>query len=506
MAGFIPIKRALISVSDKSYLEDLARLLAQHNIEILSTGGSAQAIRDMGLPVTDVSDVTGFPEIMDGRVKTLHPKIHGGILGDREKHSQAFLEHGIDPIDLVVINLYPFEENPSIETIDIGGPAMLRASAKNHKYVCVVPDTEYYDLLFSELETNNGATTEGFREYMAFKTFQRTAAYDAAIQNWLAPAQGSIIPSKFIASGSKLMDLRYGENPHQQAAVYYSNPEQIGVLTAKQLQGKELSYNNINDTDAAFELVSEFDMPAVAIIKHANPCGAAMAADIFSAWEKALASDPISAFGGIVAVNKPITKALAEAMSEIFLEVIIAPKIDPAAVEILATKKNLRVLITGQMPDPTLNRYIVKSVAGGYLLQERDSKNIPMEEFKNVTTDIATEDQLLDLHFANLVCKHVKSNAIVIVKDGATVGIGEGQTSRVDAAVIAAAQAGEKGQGAVAASDAFFPFPDGLEVLLANGVKAVVQPGGSKNDQMVIEAANNNGMAMVFSNTRHFKH
>ena len=518
------IRRALISVSDKTGLEALARFLAEKGVEILSTGGSAKAIRDAGVPVVEVSAHTGFPEIMDGRVKTLQPKIHGGLLAVRgnAEHERAMAEHGIAPIDLLVVNLYPFEATVAkgapfddcIENIDIGGPALIRAAAKNHAFVTVVVDPADYGEVIEQMSAG-GATTDDFRRRLAAKAYARTGAYDAAIAGWFAGVLDEPFPERLVFAGMRKQVMRYGENPHQNAAFYVSGDTRPGVATAEQIQGKELSFNNLNDTDAAFELVAEFEPPAVAIIKHANPCGIAVAETLEQAYAKALACDPVSAFGGIIAVNRTLDAATAEAISKLFVEVIIAPEVSADARAILAAKKNLRVLVAGGMPDPKAAGMTLRSLSGGYLLQGRDDA-VTAGELKVVTKRAPTNAEMTDLAFAYRVCKHTKSNAIVYCKDGATVGVGAGQMSRVDSARIAASKsadaataAGESGrrtEGSVVASDAFFPFADGLLAAAEAGATAVIQPGGSVRDDEVIAAADDRGLAMVFTGMRHFRH
>ncbi|MCP1241550.1 bifunctional phosphoribosylaminoimidazolecarboxamide formyltransferase/IMP cyclohydrolase [Acetobacter lambici] len=520
----LPIRRALISVSDKAGLLDLARALVAQGAEILSTGGSAKALRDASVPVTEVSDYTGFPEILDGRVKTLMPKIHGGILGRRDlpAHVAQMKEHGIGPIDLVAVNLYPFEKTVAsgadaetcIENIDIGGPALIRAAAKNHAHVVVLTDPAQYEGLIDAL--GDGGTTLETRRFYAGAAYARTAAYDAAIAAWFAAQAQDAFPERFALAGQRAEILRYGENPHQQAAFYRDGTTRPGVATAVQVQGKALSYNNINDTDAAFEAVAEFDEPAVVIVKHANPCGVAVSGDLTTAWDQALRCDPVSAFGGIVALNRPLDAATAEKISTIFTEVIVAPDAAEDAKALLARKKNLRLLLTGGLPDPTAAGTVVRSVAGGFLAQTRDNGRVAPDALKVVTKRVPTEQEMQDLIFAFRVAKHVKSNAIVYAKDCATVGIGAGQMSRVDSARIAASKSGEAAkaagqstpltQGSVAASDAFFPFADGLETIVAAGATAVIQPGGSIRDDEVIAAADAAGIAMVFTGMRHFRH
>jgi phosphoribosylaminoimidazolecarboxamide formyltransferase/IMP cyclohydrolase len=523
------VTRALVSVSDKTGLAEFARALSGHDIELVSTGGTVKALKAAGLKVIDVADLTGFPEMMDGRVKTLHPKIHGGLLAMREnaEHVAAMQAHGIRLIDLLVVNLYPFEATVAknapfdqcIEQIDIGGPAMIRAAAKNHADVAVVVEPEDYATLLDELKTHDGATTLALRKKLAAKAFGRTAAYDAAISNWFAQRL-SDTPPVYRAFGGKLAEtLRYGENPHQSAAFYRAPEHRFGVATARQVQGKQLSYNNLNDTDAAYECVAEFDAKrtaACAIIKHANPCGVAEAANLAEAYREALRCDPTSAFGGVVAVNRTLEADAARAITEIFTEVIIAPDATEDAIKIVAAKKNLRLLLAGGLPDPRAPGVLAKSVAGGLLVQSRDNASVDEMQLKTVTRRAPTEKELADLRFAFRVAKHVKSNAIVYAKDLATVGIGAGQMSRVDAARIAARKAEDAAKqaglreplakGAVVASDAFFPFADGLLVAIEAGATAVIQPGGSMRDAEVIKAADDHDIAMVFTGARHFRH
>src|SRR3954453_20865039 len=523
------VTRALISVSDKSGLIDFARGLSSHGVELVSTGGTAKALKDAGLKVMDVSELTGFPEMMDGRVKTLHPKVHGGLLAIRnnEEHAGAMATHGIRPIDLLVVNLYPFEATVAkgagyddcVENIDIGGTAMIRAAAKNHADVAVVVEPDDYAALLAELSAQGGATTLPLRKKLAAKAYARTASYDAAISNWFAKELNDPPPS-FRAFGGKLAEaLRYGENPHQSAAFYRSPDHRAGVATAQQVQGKQLSYNNINDTDAAYECVAEFNpkrTAAVAIIKHANPCGVAEGGNLIEAYRKALACDSTSAFGGIVAVNRTLDAEAAKAIIEIFTEVIIAPDATDEAIQIVAAKKNLRLLLAGSLPDPRAYGLTVKSVAGGLLVQSRDNATVDEMQLKTVTKRAPTAAELDDLRFAFRVAKHVKSNTIVYVKDRATVGIGAGQMSRVDASRIAARKAEDAAKdlklsapltkGSVVASDAFFPFADGLLVAIEAGATAVIQPGGSMRDDEVIKAADEHGIAMVFTGVRHFRH
>ena len=522
------IGRALISVSDKSGLIDFARALFGHGIELISTGGTAKAIADAGLKVRDVADLTGFPEMMDGRVKTLHPKVHGGLLAIRDDaaHARAMKDHGIAPIDLLVVNLYPFEATVAkgaafddcIENIDIGGPAMIRAAAKNHDDVAVVVDADDYARVLDELKAHGG-TTLALRKTLAQKAYARTAAYDAAISNWFANELGEAAPT-YRAFGGKLAEaLRYGENPHQSAAFYRAPEQRFGVATARQVQGKQLSYNNINDTDAAYECIAEFApgrAPACVIVKHANPCGVAEGGSLVEAYRKALACDSTSAFGGIVALNGTLDAQAARAITEIFTEVIIAPDATEEAIAIVGAKKNLRLLLAGGLPDPRAAGLTVKSVAGGLLVQSRDNAVVDEMQLKVATKRAPSEAELADLRFAFRVAKHVKSNTIVYARDRATVGIGAGQMSRVDAARIAVRKAEDAAtelklpapltKGSVVASDAFFPFADGLLVAIEAGATAVIQPGGSMRDDEVIKAADEHGIAMVFTGTRHFRH
>ena len=520
-----PIRRALISVSDKTGLAELGAFLAAQGVEILSTGGSAKLLQDAGVPVIEVSDFTGFPEIMDGRVKTLQPMIHGGLLAVRAnaEHRQAMKTHGIKPIDLLVVNLYPFEATVAkgaefddcIENIDIGGPALIRAAAKNHGDVTVVVDAADYAKLMDEMTAHGGATTPEFRKHLAATAYARTAAYDAAISGWFAEHLGDTFPTRLTLAGERRQILRYGENPHQTAAFYAGGPARPGIATAEQLQGKELSFNNLNDTDAAFELVAEFaDKPACVIVKHANPCGVALGDDLYDAYQRALACDTESAFGGIIAVNRALDAKTAEAVAELFAEVVIAPAIDDGAKAVLAAKKNLRVLVTGALPDPTAPGMTVRSLAGGYLLQGRDAGLVG--DLKVVTKRAPTTTEMADLTFAFTVAKHVKSNAIVYAKAGATVGVGAGQMSRVNSSRIAAWKAQDAARvagdadswaiGSVVASDAFFPFADGLMAAADAGATAIIQPGGSVRDDEVIAAADERGLAMVFTGMRHFRH
>ncbi|MEQ8410282.1 MAG: bifunctional phosphoribosylaminoimidazolecarboxamide formyltransferase/IMP cyclohydrolase [Erythrobacter sp.] len=535
------IQRALLSVSDKTGLADLGKALAARGVELVSTGGTARTLRDAGLEVRDVSDLTGFPEMMDGRVKTLHPKVHGGLLAlrDNAEHRAAMAEHDIGAIDLVVVNLYPFEATVAkgadraeiIENIDIGGPSMVRSAAKNHGAVTILTDPADYGALIAEIEALDGATSEAFRIRMAGKAYARTAAYDAAIANWFAFADAFTHPlgtealaaTPFVETMPLAFrredTLRYGENPHQQAAIYV--PQLIGapgVPQAKQLQGKALSYNNLNDADAALELAAEFagQDPAVVIVKHANPCGVAQGTSLLEAWEAALACDSVSAFGGIVAVNSELDGATAEAIAAIFTEVVIAPAVSAEAREVFARKKNLRLLECGALPDPRREGFAMKSIAGGMLIQGRDNGAVCGEDLRVVTQRSPSEQELKDCLFAWTVARHVKSNAIVYVKDGATAGIGAGQMNRRDSARIAAIKAREAAEtygwdeartkGSAVASDAFFPFADGLLAAAEAGATAVIQPGGSIRDEKVIAAADEAGLAMVFTGMRHFRH
>ena len=524
-----PIRRALISVSDKTGLEELGRFLADQGVEILSTGGSAKALAAAGIAVKEVAAHTGFPEIMDGRVKTLHPKIHGGLLArrDSDEHRHAQQVHDIPDIDLLVVNLYPFARTVAgggdwdacIENIDVGGPAMLRGAAKNHDFVTVVTEPEDYGALIAEMETQSGGTSLAFRRDLARKTYAHTAAYDGAIAMWMSERAADPLPESISLSGTRVQMLRYGENPHQQAAFYRSGPARPGVATALQLQGKELSYNNLNDTDAAFELVAEFAQPAIAIIKHANPCGVAVAKDeknFAAAYARALACDPVSAFGGIIALNRALDAATATEIVKLFAEVVIAPRISDEAKAVLAAKPNVRVLETGSLPDPRARGHVVKSLAGGLLVQDRDFGHVGEADLRIVTKRAPTAAEIADLLFAFRVAKHVKSNAIVYVKAGATVGIGAGQMSRVDSSRIAAWKADEAAKaagasesfakGSVVASDAFFPFADGLLAAASAGATAVIQPGGSMRDADIIKAADAAGLAMVLTGMRHFRH
>ena len=527
MSNTTKVRRALLSVSDNSGLEEFARALAEMGVELVSTGGTAAALRGAGLAARDVSDVTGFPEMLDGRVKTLHPKIHGGLLAVRGNalHEAQAASHGIGAIDLLVVNLYPFEATVAkeapydecVENIDIGGPALIRAGAKNHAGVTVVVEPDDYARVLAEMRANDGATTLELRRHLAAKAFARTAAYDAAISAWFARELGEETPEWRAFGGRRVAALRYGENPHQTAAFYASGESRFGVATAVQHQGKELSYNNLNDTDAAFELVAELgEAPAVAIIKHANPCGVALGGTLKEAYCKALACDSVSAFGGIVALNRPIDADAAEEIARIFTEVVIAPEATAEAKAVFAAKKNLRLLTTGGMPDPRAPGLSVRSIAGGLLVQSRDNGGVAAVDVEVVTKRAPTDTEFADLLFAFKIAKHVKSNAIVYAKDGATVGIGAGQMSRVDSVRIAAMKAVDAAKamgakepltkGSVVASDAFFPFADGLLAAAEAGATAIIQPGGSMRDEEVIAAADERGLAMVFTSLRHFRH
>jgi phosphoribosylaminoimidazolecarboxamide formyltransferase/IMP cyclohydrolase len=524
----IPIGRALISVSDKTGVVDLARALARRGVELVSTGGTALGLRAAGLRVRDVSEVTGFPEMMDGRVKTLHPMVHGGLLAlrDDDEHLVAMAAHGIEPIDLLVVNLYPFEatvargadHDACIETIDVGGPAMIRAAAKNHRFVAVVTDPADYDALLAEMAAQDGSTTLAFRQRLALTAFGRTAAYDAAVSGWMADALGEAAPRRRVFAGRLAQTLRYGENPHQAAAFYTDGSGRRGVANARQWQGKALSYNNINDTDAAWELVADLpaDRPACVIVKHANPCGVAQGDTPEAAYQRAFDCDRTSAFGGIVALNRPLDGPTAARIAEIFTEVVIAPDADEAARAVFAAKRTLRLLTAGDLPDPAAPGLSFRQVAGGFLVQDRDNGRPDPAALRVVTRRAPDKAEMADLLFAWTVAKHVKSNAIVYVRDGATVGIGAGQMSRVDSSRIAARKAQDMAealgldalptQGAAVASDAFFPFADGLLAAAEAGARAVIQPGGSVRDAEVIAAADAAGLAMVFTGMRHFRH
>ena len=525
----VALKRALISVSDKTGLIEAARTLAGLGVELVSTGGTRKAIEAAGLPVKDVAELTGFPEMMDGRVKTLHPVVHGGLLGVRDapEHARAMQEYGIVGIDLVYVNLYPFEQTVAagagfdacVENIDIGGPAMIRSAAKNHAYVAVCTGPEDMAEVLAELQANGGATSLDLRRRLAARAYGRTASYDSAISTWFADQLGDQWPARKTLSGQRVQTMRYGENPHQAAAFYRTSEVRPGVASARQLQGKELSYNNVGDTDAAFELAAEFnpaESAAVAIIKHANPCGVAVAADLRTAYERALQCDPVSAFGGIVAVNRKLDAAAAREIVKIFTEVVIAPDADEEAIAVFADKKNLRLLLAGGLPDPLAPGEVLRTVAGGFLVQTRDRSRITAADLKIVTTRQPTEQEVRDMLFAFTIAKHVKSNAVVFAKDGQTAGIGAGQMNRRDSARIAALRAAEAAEtaglprslaeGSACASEAFFPFADGLIQAVEAGATAVIQPGGSMRDEEVIAAADERGIAMAFTGVRVFRH
>ncbi len=526
----VKIKRALLSVSDKSGLVELGTALVRHGVDLVSTGGTAKALRDAGLPVRDISDLTGFPEMMDGRVKTLHPKVHGGLLAvrDNAEHRASMAEHEIAEIDLVIVNLYPFaatvakgaDRDEIIENIDIGGPSMVRSAAKNHASVAIVTDPADYAELITAMDARDGATSLDFRRRLAAKAYSATAAYDAMISQWFAFAdQGQTFPDMLAMTAVKREELRYGENPHQSAALYVpAGPHTRGIAQAQQLQGKELSYNNYNDADAALELVSEFrdGPPTVVIVKHANPCGVASADTLLEAYRAALACDSVSAFGGIIAVNRPLDGATAEAMAGIFTEVVAAPDASEEAKAVFARKKNLRLLLTGDLPDPARGGLMLKTIAGGYLVQSRDNGRVDEAMLKTVTKRAPTDQELADCLFAWTVAKHVKSNAIVYARDGSTAGVGAGQMNRLESARIAAWKAKDAAEkagwamprtiGSAVASDAFFPFADGLMAAVEAGATAVIQPGGSIRDDEVIAAADAAGLAMVFTGMRHFRH
>jgi len=530
MTDLVPVRRALLSLSDKSGLDSLAAALVRHGVELVSTGGTAARLRELGHPVRDISDLTGFPEMMDGRVKTLHPKVHGGLLAvrDNPEHQAAAEAHDIAPIDLVVVNLYPFEQTVArgaardeiIENIDIGGPSMVRSAAKNHAHVAIVTDPADYDALTQELDAHRGQTTLALRRRLAGKAYALTAAYDSAIASWFAFAdQGERLPATLPLALTKADELRYGENPHQAAALYLPQSRSVaGVAGARQVQGKALSYNNLNDADAALELVAEFrnGQPACVIVKHANPCGVAQGDSLLSAYTAALQCDDVSAFGGIVAVNRPLDGETARAITGIFTEVVIAPDADEEALALFAAKKNLRLLLTGALPDPSRPGLQFKSIAGGVLVQSRDNGVILPDDLRVVTRREPTAQEVADCRFAWTVAKHVKSNAIVYARDGATAGIGAGQMNRRDSARIAAVKALEAAQthgwahprtvGSAVASDAFFPFADGLLAAAEAGATAVIQPGGSMRDDEVIRAADDAGLAMIFTGMRHFRH
>ncbi|MGZ2412365.1 phosphoribosylaminoimidazolecarboxamide formyltransferase / IMP cyclohydrolase [Sphingomonas sp. F9_3S_D5_B_2] len=530
MTDLVPVRRALISLSDKTGLAELAAGLARHGVEVVSTGGTAAKLREHGASVRDISDLTGFPEMMDGRVKTLHPKVHGALLGvrDNPEHAAAMEEHEIAPIDLVVVNLYPFldtvtsgaDRDTIIENIDIGGPSMVRSAAKNHAHVAIVTDPSDYAALLGELDAVGGATTLELRKRLAAKAFALTAAYDSTISQWFAFAdQQERFPETWTRASKLKMPLRYGENPHQQAALYVPvGPAAKGVAQAEQVQGKELSYNNLNDANAALELVAEFRdaAPSIVIVKHANPCGVATRDNLLDAWNEALACDSVSAFGGIVASNRPLDAQTAEAITQIFTEVVVAPDADAEARAIFARKKNLRLLLTGGLPDPARAGQTIAVIAGGILIQDRDNGTVTRDQLKCVTKREPTEQEVRDCLFAWTVAKHVKSNAIVYAKDGVTAGVGAGQMNRRDSARIAAAKAREAAEtngwseprtiGSAVASDAFFPFADGLLAAVEAGATAVIQPGGSIRDDEVVAAADEAGLAMLFTGMRHFRH
>ncbi|MGA9657684.1 MAG: bifunctional phosphoribosylaminoimidazolecarboxamide formyltransferase/IMP cyclohydrolase [Asticcacaulis sp.] len=521
-------KRALISLSDKSGLIEAAQALVASGVELLSTGGTKAALQKAGIAVQDVADITGFPEMMDGRVKTLHPMVHGALLAYRDapEHAKALSDHNITPIDILWIDLYPFEAtvaaggsfSAAIENVDIGGPAMIRSAAKNHPYVSVCVDKTGMDAVLAAIK-ETGTTSRNLRKSLAARAFARTAAYDASVSTWFAAHLEDAYPERKVIGAQRLQTMRYGENPHQSAAFYKTGEERPGVTTAKQLQGKELSYNNVADTDAAIELVAEFDPEASAacvIVKHANPCGVATGPDLITAYRRALECDPVSAFGGIVALNRRLDKATAEKIVEIFTEVVVAPEVDEDAISVFAAKKNLRLLITGTLPDPMAGGQVFRSVAGGMLVQSRDTARITAADLKVVTKRQPTETEIQDMLFAFTVAKHVKSNAIVYAKDGRTAGIGAGQMNRRDSARIARLRAQEAAdglgqmdslaKGSACASEAFFPFPDGLLEAAAAGATAIIQPGGSMGDQAVIDAADAAGLAMVFTGVRVFRH
>ena len=514
----VVIKRALLSVSDKTGLVEAAKVLSDLGVELVSTGGTRAAIAAAGLPVKDVSELTGFPEMMDGRVKTLHPIVHGGLLGVRDAadHAKAMADHGIGGIDLLYVNLYPFEATVAaggdyatcVENIDIGGPAMIRSAAKNHGYVAVCTDPADMADVLAQLQTG-GTTTLDLRKTLAARAYARTAAYDAAISTWFAAQLEQTAPARKAIAGTLIQTMRYGENPHQSAAFYASGPARPGVANARQLQGKELSYNNIADTDAAFELVAEFSEPACVIVKHANPCGVATGGDLLSAYQRALECDPVSAFGGIVAVNRRLDRKAAEAIVEVFTEVVIAPEADDDAIAVFESKKNLRLLVTGALPDAHSAGEVFRSVAGGFLVQSRDTSLIKPSDLKIVTKRAPSPTEIADMLFAFTIAKHVKSNAVVFARDGQTLGVGAGQMNRKDSARIAAMRAGDFGldlKGSACASEAFFPFADGLIQAADAGATAIIQPGGSIRDEEVIAAADERGVTMAFTGVRVFRH
>ncbi len=516
------IQRALISVSDKKGIIEFAKFLHDSGVEIISTGGTAKSLRDAKIDVRDISNLTGFPEIMDGRVKTLHPLVHGGLLAvrDNKEHLDQMKEHGISNIDLLVVNLYPFEQTvlkggsfeEVIENIDIGGPAMIRSASKNFQSLTVVINPDRYQSVIEDMKKHDGATSYGLRKSLAAEAFARTSQYDSSIANWFNGQLDIALPENFVMSGKRKATLRYGENSHQQAALYINDSLMSCAANAKIIQGKELSYNNILDADSAYDLVSEFQKPAVVIVKHNNPCGVAVNLIQKQAYLNALGCDPVSAYGGIFAFNRPLEEGTAAEIAKLFAEVIIAPAYSKGALKIFESKKNLRLLSTESIVTDLRRKNVVRSVSGGFLVQDKDSIVINEAELKVVTKRNPTEAEMQDLIFAFTVCKHVKSNAIVYVKDGCTVGIGAGQMSRVDSARIGAWKAQEtntnvkNASGSVLASDAFFPFADGLEAAIKEGCTAVIQPGGSIRDNEVIEAADKAGLAMVFTNVRHFRH
>ncbi|WP_044641100.1 bifunctional phosphoribosylaminoimidazolecarboxamide formyltransferase/IMP cyclohydrolase [Risungbinella massiliensis] len=511
------IRRALISVSDKTGIVDFAKQLAEKGVEILSTGGTYSLLTSKGIPAKQVQDETGFPEILDGRVKTLHPRIHGGLLAVRDfpSHRQQLEENEITPIDLVVVNLYPFQQTiekedvayaEAIENIDIGGPSMLRSAAKNHRYVTVVVDPADYDVILAQIE-ELGGTADKLRQVLSAKAFSHTAAYDAIISQYMNQQAGIEYPAQHTVTFNLAQTLRYGENPHQKAAYYQSPTPAAGTLAAaKQLHGKELSYNNLQDADAALQLVSEFAEPAVVAIKHMNPCGVGIGNNIQEAYQKAYESDPVSIFGGIIATNRPIDLETAKKMSEIFLEIVIAPSFDKDALAVLTTKKNLRLLELGEVKSDKVVDWNLRTIGGGALLQQQDIHTVAVEDCQVVTDREPTKEELAQLAFAWKICKHVKSNAIVLTKDFRTVGVGAGQMNRVGSAQIAIRQAGADSKGSVMASDAFFPMKDTLEEAARAGVTAIIQPGGSIRDQESIDEANRQGIAMIFTGMRHFRH
>ncbi len=525
-----PIRRALISVSDKTGIVEFAQALVERGVDILSTGGTARLLAEQGIAVTEVSDYTGFPEMMDGRVKTLHPKVHGGVLGRRGQDDDVMEKHGINPIDMVVVNLYPFAETvakdgctlaDAVENIDIGGPTMVRSAAKNHKDVTIVVNASDYDRVIAEMDANDKSLTLETRFDLAIAAFEHTAAYDGMIANYfgtMVPSYGenkegdeeSKFPRTFNQQFEKKQDMRYGENSHQAAAFYVeANPQEASVSTARQIQGKALSYNNIADTDAALECVKEFNEPACVIVKHANPCGVALGKDILEAYNRAYQTDPTSAFGGIIAFNQELDAETATAIVERqFVEVIIAPSVSTEAIEVVAAKKNVRLLECGEWSTKTTG-FDVKRVNGGLLVQERDQGMVSLDDLKVVSKRQPTEEELKDALFCWKVAKYVKSNAIVYAKGDMTIGVGAGQMSRVYSAKIAGIKAADEGlevAGSVMASDAFFPFRDGIDAAAEAGIKCVIQPGGSMRDDEVIAAADEHGMAMIFTGMRHFRH